>query len=128
MTSQIPPTSTRVLEAVAGSKGIDAMELPPLWATIDPDALDALYASRGADRSAPTAEFVYAGRRVVVNPDGTVDVGGDGAVDVGGDGAVDGSLDGTVDVGRDGAVDADGGSPAADRMRSSDGRRRSSGE
>ena len=39
--------SQRIIEAVADAKGVDPLDLPPLYDSIDPDALDALF-SHGA--------------------------------------------------------------------------------
>lgn len=63
--------SEKVVKAVAAKTGTDPLELPPLYETIDPDALDALVESSG-ERSLQL-EFQFAGRHVVV--DGTGGVG-----------------------------------------------------
>jgi hypothetical protein len=46
--------------------------LPPLYESIDPDALDALFES--ADGNSVQVEFEYAGRHVVVDSSGRVGV------------------------------------------------------
>ena len=58
-----------VIEAVAAAAGRDPTELPPLYETVDPDALDSLFAHR-RQRSAPDEcrfAFAYAGYDVVVS-------------------------------------------------------------
>lgn len=73
----VPAPSSRVIDAVARSKGVDATELPPLYETVDPDALDALCASytNGGDGTAMHIRFTYAGREVVVRTPEHVEVG-----------------------------------------------------
>lgn len=57
--------SEAVLRSVATITGVTAVELDPLYETIDPDALDALF-----EGNAPASvTFFYAGCRVVVEPD-----------------------------------------------------------
>jgi hypothetical protein len=65
-----------VLEALEEVTGTDRLELPPLYETIDTDALDRLFASlSGADDVEPaTFQFTYAGHRVTVTADGDVTV------------------------------------------------------
>lgn len=63
--------SEKVIQEVAAKTGTDPLELPPLYETIDPDALDALVESSG--ESGLQVEFQYADRHVVV--DGTGGVG-----------------------------------------------------
>lgn len=65
------PASVAVLEAVEASTGDDALQLPPLHDTIDPDALDALL--RSNDESFQI-EFDYAGQLVVITDDGQISV------------------------------------------------------
>lgn len=65
--------SVRVLDAVAAVERTDPARLtPPLYAAIDPEALDALVASF----SDPTArvEFTYRGHSVTVTGSGDIDV------------------------------------------------------
>ncbi|WIV67685.1 HalOD1 output domain-containing protein [Natrialbaceae archaeon AArc-T1-2] len=69
--------STAIVEAVAAASGRDAAPspessdpLPPLFNTVDPDALDSLFASAGEDVS---LSFTYAGYEVVLE-NGTVSV------------------------------------------------------
>lgn len=66
----LPPDSTtsRVLEAVAVTSGIDPLELPPLYDVLDPDALDVLVVSMSDGK----LSFTYAGYRVEVDADGEV--------------------------------------------------------
>lgn len=57
-----------VVRVVAEATGDDREELPPLYEAIDPDALNAVFASTpGTERSAGDVTFGYAGREVTVN-------------------------------------------------------------
>lgn len=69
MTSPEQSVSTRVVTVVARKSGVDVRALPPLHESIDPDALDALYApvnAAGGERAVPTVLFPYAGYEVQV--------------------------------------------------------------
>lgn len=72
MASMGEPVAERIVQAVADSTDDDALELPPLYDTIDPEALDALV-TRISDGE---VSFNYAGQRVTVQSDGTVVVEG----------------------------------------------------
>lgn len=70
--------STQILEAVADHNGVDPLELrPPLYETVDPEALEALFAptAAGTERSG-RIEFTYAGCRItlVADAEGTITV------------------------------------------------------
>lgn len=65
--------SHSVVERIAAIRGIDQAELAPLYDTIDPDALDALY-EKDFDGS---IAFRHAGCRVIVDGDGRVRVSED---------------------------------------------------
>jgi len=65
------PIDARVAEAVAEAKGVDALELDPLYGTIDSDALDAAVRSMGTEGS---VRFEYEGFVVTVSGDGRIDV------------------------------------------------------
>ena len=68
MESEAP--SARVIEAVAQETGESPLELsPPLFESIDPDALDALVASASTDVH---VTFDYTGYEVQICGDGTV--------------------------------------------------------
>ncbi|NHN48424.1 hypothetical protein G9464_12585 [Halostella sp. JP-L12] len=75
-TAENDPVSQTVVLAVADATGDDPLELPPLFDTVDPDALDKLFADRidGTERLGGRFEFAYAGCEVSVHADGTVDV------------------------------------------------------
>lgn len=62
-----------VVSAVAEAEGVDVVELPPLYDTIDPEALNALFTSQD-DAAVSTVEFEYAGYTVVVRGESTVEV------------------------------------------------------
>lgn len=70
--------SERVVDAVAEAEDVDPIELEPLYAAIDPDALDAVVRSQQEGRIAPRTStlvrFEYQGYRVTVAGDGAVDV------------------------------------------------------
>lgn len=71
MVETMPTASERVIRRVSTAADSDPVELPPLYDAIDPDALDALV-ERMSDG---TVSFVYAGYEVIVENDGTVDLG-----------------------------------------------------
>lgn len=58
----------RVVEAVASVTDVDALDLDPLYETIDPDALELLF----VDRFAGHLEFRYSGCLVTVDSDAGV--------------------------------------------------------
>lgn len=66
-----------VVRAVSSETGADRIELPPLYSTVDPDALNRLFTNR---RSGTTRQpnsvigFTYADQRVQVKSDGTITV------------------------------------------------------
>jgi len=62
--------SEAVIQAVAEAKGIDPLELDPLYGRIDLDAVDRLFAS--TDVPAGRLTFEVAGCRVRVRADGQV--------------------------------------------------------
>lgn len=68
--------STAVIEAVAERAETDPNELPPLYNTVDPDALDRLFESKGglAPREDGTVGFDYAGYRVRIEVGRAIDV------------------------------------------------------
>ncbi len=80
--TQTPPShhdvlspSELVVRAVSDTLGAAPTEIPPLFETLDPDALDALI--EHATDTAVTIAFEYAGLQVTVDADGTVSVDGD---------------------------------------------------
>lgn len=71
--SDTTPPSMQVVKAVADHEGTDPVGLvEPLYDTIDPDALDALF-DGPSDRHGKIT-FRYHGYRVTVHSDGRVDV------------------------------------------------------
>lgn len=62
-----------IVEKVAATKDTDPIELDPLYAAVDPDALNALYRDGFDGR----VEFRYAGCTVVVDGEGEVRVAAD---------------------------------------------------
>jgi hypothetical protein len=65
-----PPIGVAVAETVASDVGADALSLPPLAETIDPEALDDLVA--GPTDHETTVQFEYQDREVTVHGDGEV--------------------------------------------------------
>lgn len=59
--------SVRVVTAVAAAKGIDPRECPPLYRSVDPEALDGLLTGRAGTSS--RVSFEYAGYDVTVDSD-----------------------------------------------------------
>lgn len=69
------PPSEAVVAAVAAAENVAQTDLPPLFDSIDPDALDSLFESGPlAERSTGTVSFSYAGHEVSVTADGQVDL------------------------------------------------------
>lgn len=58
-----PQPSTAVIEQIAETKGVEPVELTPLYRAVDPDALDALV----DDRSEGHVKFMYEGLWVIVS-------------------------------------------------------------
>lgn len=70
-TSSGDPLSVRIATAVGAATDTDPLDLPPLAATIDPDAVQDLFADADGHRS---LSFDYAGTRVTVTADEPVRV------------------------------------------------------
>lgn len=68
------PVTDTVLRAVADREGCSQLELPLLYASVDPDALNALFAGPGGAGSSIVVEFEYAGYVVRVDEPGTVEL------------------------------------------------------
>ena len=67
--------SEAVLEAVAAVDGSSATDLPILHETLDPGALDQLFAERGRpSQPSKSVQFSYAGWKVLIRGDGTIQV------------------------------------------------------
>lgn len=68
--------SDRVITAVANTKGMNPMNLDPLYEVIEPDALNALYKrdELGRARSPERVEFTYCGCEVVIAGKNSVSV------------------------------------------------------
>ncbi len=77
-TEQFPDgVSLAVVDAVAARRGVDTLEMPPLYHWVDPEALDSLFdpATEPTDRS---FEFVYDGHVVTVDDTGSLSIRIDG--------------------------------------------------
>lgn len=56
-----------IIDCVAHESGRDSFELPPLWNSIDPEALESLFASTRANHTrSGRVEFTYCGYSVTV--------------------------------------------------------------
>lgn len=60
----------QVIRTVAETTGTDPLELPPLYNTIDPDALDTLVEGM----TTGSISFTYTGCNITVQSDGTVSI------------------------------------------------------
>lgn len=72
-TTQRPVSQTvseEVIRSVADAKGIEPTELPPLYDTLDPDALDSVFAASSVVRG--KVIFEYEGFLVTVTDDDQV--------------------------------------------------------
>lgn len=72
--SPTAPVSERVIAAVAAATDTDPLELEPLFDSVDPDALDALFANEGGTTARTEGQLTFPtnGCRVTVDADGTV--------------------------------------------------------
>lgn len=68
------PVSTTIVRRVATATDQSILELPTLYDTIDPEALDAVVDSAGPESSPLEIRFTYAGHRVTVDGDGAVTI------------------------------------------------------
>lgn len=70
------PVSQRVVYAVAAETDADPLQMDPLYAVVDPESLDELFAStkHGPPRSTGSVTFRYADCTVTVHAGGDVDV------------------------------------------------------
>lgn len=66
------PISQQVVEAIADATGVDPLELPPLYDSVDPDALDSLFSHDGASASITSLCFEIGDCEVVVRGSGEV--------------------------------------------------------
>lgn len=67
--------SIALVKAVAALTGRDPMTMPPLYESIDPDALNALVTARETEQTATVdLSFVYDGVAVRIDSDGALDV------------------------------------------------------
>lgn len=68
--------SMAVVEAVADVTDTDAIDLPPLYEVVDPDAVDALFdhARRDGRLREQRLSFAYAGFDVTLSADGSIEL------------------------------------------------------
>ena len=66
--------SSTIVRRVAAHTEKDPIELPPLYETIDPDALDEVMTSGSAAGSSVSVRFTYAGLYVTATAEGTVEL------------------------------------------------------
>lgn len=69
--------STKVVQRVSTSTDQEVTELPPLYETIDPEALDSVFNSAVMDESSLEVRFMYSGYEVIITGSGTVRVKND---------------------------------------------------
>lgn len=65
------PVSCKIVHRVAALTEQEVTQLPPLYDTIDPDALDRLVHSAETTTTSLSIQFTYAGQQVTVATDGT---------------------------------------------------------
>ena len=72
--------STAVIEVIAEASGRDPTALEPLYASVDPDALDRLIQGNGVgpNERMLAVSFSFAGYTVGVNSNGIIELDGDG--------------------------------------------------
>lgn len=77
-----PSVNVAILDAVARIEGVAPTDLGQQFAeAVDPDALEALFADGDRSRAAfLEIQFPFAGHRVVVSSDGSVEIDGERAV------------------------------------------------
>lgn len=70
------PLSLRVTQAVTDAADISPEELTPLYQSIDPEALDSLFAPTYSEtsRSKGLVQFIYADHEIIIHSTGDVDV------------------------------------------------------
>lgn len=71
-----------IVERVAAERGVEPLELPPLYQAIDPEALEALITSSSEGQELRLT-FSYGGHRVSVTESGSVEVGDHSKSDAG---------------------------------------------
>mgnify|MGYP000496680950 CR=1 FL=1 len=64
--------SDQVVKSIAEKDGTDPLDLPPLYESVDPDALDALFTPDSREPVLGKATFTHAGYEVTVAYDGEV--------------------------------------------------------
>lgn len=65
-----PSASEQVIQTIANQSNTDALDLPPLFDTLDPDALDTLV----REMNEGEISFAYAGYNITVNSRGAIEV------------------------------------------------------
>ncbi|WP_049927654.1 HalOD1 output domain-containing protein [Halopiger goleimassiliensis] len=70
------PLSVRVVQEIAAYDDVDPMDLsPPLYSSIDPTALDALFESTSTTgKRSGQVTFEYEDKRVAVASDGSIEI------------------------------------------------------
>ena len=74
MNSSDEDISETVVSAVADAKGVDPLDLDPLYDAIDPDALDSIFRHAGAGSTVTKLSFEMDGCEVLVRGSGEVAV------------------------------------------------------
>ena len=75
-TADTQSISFRIIEAISRERGVEPTELDPLYHSINPDALDALFEDSpgGPGRRGPRVTFRFGEYRVTASDDGSVSV------------------------------------------------------
>ena len=90
------PISQQVIEAVADAKGVDPLDLPPLYDSVDPDALDSLFGHDGSSAAIASLTVEIGDCEVTIRGSGDVVVRSD---------AVDAEADSVPETPRDSVAD-----------------------
>lgn len=64
--------SMTIIKRIAEREGKNPVDLPPLYYTIDPEAIDTLCCPSGARSSEPQISFTYCGYEVSIQDDGEI--------------------------------------------------------
>ena len=64
--------SGQVAKSIADKEGTDPLDIPPLYESVDPDALDALFTPDSREPVLGEVTFTHAGYEVTVAYDGEV--------------------------------------------------------
>lgn len=66
--------STAIVRAVAEAEDVSALDLPPLYETVDPESLDAMFESLSSSSASVSIEYAGYDVFVTTTPDGSFSV------------------------------------------------------